>query len=719
MVRVLAALLLSAAAGSAGTYFLVTSHRIATASPNLPNTPASPPPTTASVAGADRTAQRSAVYKLAADADASAIAELTREAAAAASSPLSAFRIRVLLTRYAELDPRRAVELGHELRAPAEVLGPLYAEWTVADPARARAALAEVDDPLLATTIGLAMFTALGGDERALREIAAELPPGAERGFLVRAVAALAETTPAKALDHALALVDSGLGGIALQRIATTWARQDVAAALAASDGIAAADSRATFRNAVLREWAQFDLDEVFRYFGALDAESQESLAALGVLREIAQLDPQRTLELVAELPLTVRAGVEQAAIQSLAQRDPSAALRYASRLPPGRQQQLARQSIARAYGKHDPAAALAWARATGVRDNLFAAIAGAAISDPALAFEEIATLPVADRPAAVQRIVSTALGDRGTNVAALAEEMLALDTPVETQFGPGGSFGNLLGFWASRFPTAALEWTISRGERLPPGAFASLAASVARSDVATAERYLAQVPAQARFSWLQGIAQSYAQTDPSAAASWVEQYRADAVYPTAVAHIAQSLARLDAPAAAELLDRVGESGAGDTQALSMAGQSVGRAWARTNALAAAEWARRSASDATRSSALGGVANVWATDDYPAAKSWILRLPAGAARDSALAPLLARSGITGGFDAALLDAFSSDAARQSALQGAVLGTARSNPADARLIAARYVAPEQREQVERSIASIERMQSTGPIFFSSD
>ena len=721
--RSLPALILAAAAGAAVTYFFVSSPdpadsaALARAEPTQSRAPA------ASAAGSTTTAiaERAAVYADAAQANAAALARRAREAAAEPPSPLRTFKLGVLLARYAELDPARAIALGRELRVPTETLGPLYAAWAAVDPARARAALAALDDPVAATAIGLAMFAALGGDEAALRQIAADLPSGAERGFIVGAIAAAAAANPAIALDQALALTESGLSGLAVQRVATAWARSDIRTALAAGDGIADPDLRATFKNAVLREWAQFDLDAVFAYYLELDVESQEELAALGALREVARLDPYRALELSASLPASMRIGVEQAALASLAQRDPEAALQYVTRLPPGQQQQIVRQSLARAYGKQNPEAALAWARATGVRENLFGVLGGIAVTNPQLAFEVLATVPEVDRTRAAQSVVQNAMNDRGTNLAALAEGMLALGDVADGPYGGRGTVGMLLSVWASRSPSTALEWTFTNAERVPPAAFSTLGASVARNDLAAAEQYLARVPTAARFAWIQGMSQSYAQTDPSAAAVWVEQFRNEPVYPAAVAQVAQGLARLDAQAAAGLLDRIRDTISTDPQTMWNAGRNVGQAWARTDAPAAAAWAQRFAgNDEQRATPLNAVTSVWAGNDYPAARSWALRLPAGPGRDAALGALLANARTSGELDTSLLPAFSTDTSRENAVLGAIYRIAPRNAADARQVAERHLtSPERRQQAERTIGQMERESTVGPTFFMSD
>ena len=720
--RSLPALILAAAAGAAVTYLLVPSPDPGNSVP-LPQADATPSrasPAPAAGAATTGIADRAAVYANATRADVAALVRQAREAAAEPPSTLRTFKLDVLLARYAELDPPRAIALGRELRVPTDMLATLYADWAAADPARARAALAALDDPVAATTIGLAMFTALGGDDIAMRQIAADLPSGAERGFIVGAIAAAAATNPAVALDQALELTESGLSGVAVQRVATAWARSDVRTALEAGDGIADPDLRATFKNAVLREWAQFDLDSVFAYYVELDVESQEELAALGALRDIARLDPYRALDLSASLPASVRVGVEQSALASLAQRDPEAALQYVSRLPPGQQQQIVRQSLARAYGKQNPDAALAWARATGVRENLFGVIGGIAITNPQLAFEVLATVPTADQPRAAQSLVQSVMNDRSANYAALVEGLLALDATVEDPYGGRGSVGMLLGAWASRSISTALEWTLTNAERVPPAAFSTLGATVARNDLSAAEQYLAQVPAPARTAWIQGMAQSYAQTDPSAAAAWVEQFRTDAAYPVAVAQIAQSLARLDPIAAASVLDRARDS-ATDPQTMWSAGRGVAVAWARTDAPAAAEWARRFArDDDQRALPLSAATEVWASNDYAAARSWALRLPAGPVRDAALGSLLRNTRGSSELDTSLLPAFSTDTSRQNAVLGAIYGIARRSPADARQAAERHLtSPEQRQQAERSISQMERERTSGPTFFVSD
>jgi hypothetical protein len=239
----------------------------------------------------------------------------------------------------------------------------------------------------------------------------------------------------------------------------------------------------------------------------------------------------------------------------------------------------------------------------------------------------------------------------------------------------------------------------VANAGRVPASAFQAASRYVADNDLAAAERLLAQIPSENRTAWLQGIAQSYARNDAKAGAAWVARLRGDPAYPSAVSAIAQTLARVDGPAAAALLDGVTERGPA-AQALAGATNGVAAAWARTDPLAAAEWARGIGGDERGAQALSSVAQVWGDRDYAAARAWTLGLPAGPARDAALRPLL----MTGGnVETSLLASFSSDVTRQTAVMTAATQIAGRDPKEARALVDRYVTlPALREQADRAL-----------------
>jgi hypothetical protein len=702
MNRALLALVIGAAAGAATTYYFVGERAVrAAAAPRGSElrTPAAgvraEPATSSSIRAA--TAERAALQQRAADADAGDLERLIAAVSAQAPATSPELALDVLLTRYAELDPERAIEIARLHTVDDSLLASLYATWAVQNPAGALAALSSVDDPIEATAVGLAMLPALGGDEHASKQVVAALPIGADYDFQIAAIAADAASDPAAALDRALGSSDSALSELALERVAAVWARQDVRSAVARADSIDDEALRTSFLNAALREWAKFDAAGALDYFVTLDAEHQQQVATMSGLRDAARLEPLRALEIAGALPGSIRGAIEQAAMQSLAQRDPELALRHVGRLPPGRQQAV-RQIIARTYGEKDPAAALAWAEASGQPSDLIGVLGGIARKDVSRAFDVALNISGAQRPQALQAVVAQASRDRGADLPDLAERLLAIDDPNVQRNG----MQTLMQVWPTRAPDSAVAWLMRNGDRVPATAFQGVAVYLGQNDLAAAERYFTQIPSTARSAWLQGVAQGFAQIDPSAAAAWIDQFRSEPGYGTAAGAIAQRLASLDAPAAARLLDTLSDQPAGASM-IQIAASQVANRWAADDPLAAAEWARRLASDEARRSALAGVAQTWAANDFDAARDWAVRLPSGSIRDTALGPLLAAGATKGPLNAALLNAFSDDRAREQGVSQAIFAVAQRDPTEAQALIARHITdPARRTQLERAV-----------------
>jgi hypothetical protein len=709
MYRALLPLVVGATGGALLTYYLTRE-----AAP--PSPAAQPPPIRAAAAPAPAgagsgkvTAERAEAYRLAADADAATLERLLARAAARPASAEREFALGVLLVRLTEIDAERAAELARRSGASDELLADVYAAWARSDPAGALAGLAGIDAPGLATALALAMLPALGGDEHALNQLLAALPPRAERAFRLTSLADLAERSPADAFEQSLAMDDAGMRGIAIERVAAAWARIDARAALARIEDIDDEQLRSTFHVGVLREWARFDTDGIFEYFAALDPANLEELAGIGMF-EAARMEPERAFEFADTLPPAIARNMRQSAVRALGERDPVTALRYLDRLPIGQRQQL-RQTIARSYGQKQPDAALEWARASGSAGDLSAVLGGIAQRDPNRALDVALALPGARERATAVQSVAAALGNvRGADAVTVADRLVALaDEPVRNV-----GMTRLMQAWPTREPERALDWLMTNAQRAPAAAFQGVARVLGATDPAAAARYYAQVPADMRQQWLQSAAQSYAQTDPLAARDWVAQYRGEPGHVAATAAVAQNLARVDAPAAAQLLDSIA-AGPQDPGSLGAAARAVAGNWAQSQPLAAAEWAAQLRNGAGRSTALAASADAWASKDYAAARDWTMRLTAGEARDVALGSLLGNSA-AGELDSALIAAFSTAAARERAVLNALRTVGARNPAEARTLIDRYIAsPAQREQAERILEQARVLPPLPPVF----
>ena len=634
------------------------------------------------------TADRADLYRKAAAADAPELAALIRTAAQRPPGVERTFALNVLLARYAELDPKAAVAAAAGF--DAELRAPLYAAWAVADPASALAALADVDDRAAARTIAAALVPALGGDDHALREVAAAVPFGVESSVYADALTARADATPAIAFHQAMALTDLAARSQALEGIAQRWVLLDPRAALAAADEVTDPFLRQPFLTNVARAWARIDPDASLGYLKSLGTSVRQDVL-MSMASPLAEARPREVIELANSIVTPTSLSLRGMAIQALANQDPALALREAETLPAGGQRESMLAVIARSYGARSPDAALEWARASGEPSRIAGVLQGIAQRDPGRAFDlAVALESPRQRAQAVQSVV---MGAGVPKDGSVADRVLALtDVDLRTS-----TLRTLLSMWSSVAPDAAVEWLVAHQVSDAPGSYSQVAQQLARGNPARATDYTTRIPAAARSEWIQGVAGGFAQTDPEGGAQWLAQYRGDPAYSAAAGSVAAGLARTDPPAAARLL-----ATAADPQAAAQGAYAVATQWAQRDPGAAAAWAADYDASVSGPLALPSVVATWAQTDPAAARAWTLRMPSGAARDAALGPLLTTTA-PDTVDAALLDAFSNPQMRdQAAVNAAMRLGSRDRLAAARFLDTHVTDERLREQAKRNL-----------------
>jgi hypothetical protein len=152
------------------------------------------------------------------------------------------------------------------------------------------------------------------------------------------------------------------------------------------------------------------------------------------------------------------------------------------------------------------------------------------------------------------------------------------------------------------------------------------------------------------------------AQADLRGTLSWIDSFRDDPAYETALANALRNGARNAPETVARVLDNNPEQRA---------------------ALAA------------------DLAGAWYTLDPAAAERWVLNLPRGAEQDRAIVTLLQGSAARGDIDRHLFDSLSSDVAREQAVLSSLPVLGRRNPLLGRQLIDAYIrTPEMREDAQR-------------------
>jgi hypothetical protein len=641
-------------------------------------------------------------YRRLSEASARDLAAMIEQAAAEPASTDRELALAVLLKRYSELDALGAVRLAREARVGGMALSAVYGAWARVAPAQALAALGTVESPDAAADVGFALIASLGNDAAAVGRVAAVLVArDGETPF---------ETGPTMSPVGPFGPPSRSALALMAERFAALDARHAFAVARELDDQRV----RMTIEAAALRALARSAPEEAFGHLAALGSELTQPGVLGGAITDLARADPARLLSAANGLPTELRRMAESTALRQLAERDPLAALLYLERMPAGVERQMLTQAIARSYGMHDPAAALAWARAQPGAQNLVGAvIGGIAEHDPNRAVDLALELrsPM-ERMQAIQFAAMT--GARQDSTAeAIANRLLAIDdSSVQNALAYG-----VIANWASRSPDGAMNWLLANGQRTDPNTFMQVGQHVAMRDPRAAVAYTAQVPSAAREPWIRGVAQGYAQNDPQGAIDWLGQFRGEQWYDRAATTVAMHVAQRDGAAAARIFEgldpaRIGPEG-------EQLANVIASNWANHDPAAAAEWAIERSSELGRAMAVQSVLGVWTHQDADGARQWTLQLPQGALRDRALTMLLtaAAQDASSALDGRVLNAFGSEAARQQAVLQVVQTLAYADATRARTIADTHLTePAFRAQADRMIEAARNAQQRGGIGF---
>jgi hypothetical protein len=599
----------------------------------------------------------------------------------------------------AEIDPGEAVRLAVTLALDEPQLVPVFRSLARDDAAAAWRAVGRIDEPALARSIALSLLAVLGYDAPNIERALAAIPTVGASRFEVDALGLFAADDPEAALAAAIAIPARDTRSLAIDAVVRVWAKTDPVAALARVDDLADSELRQPARYGILQQWAAQDPIAALEHFGAQEgfAFGPAGPALVPIMQQLAAADPHELLAAAARLPGQARMMAKQVALQRLALVDPGAAIAYVEREASGIERQRLLASIANGYGRTDPEAALAWARSVQppVQGLMAAVLTGMAQKDP----ERALALALAEDPfgraPTVQMVVTTAVASGATEVATLADRLLSLpDSPARQR-----ALGSLATTWAQTDSERFVSWLVANGARLPIEALRGAANVLPQQNPDIAAAYVDQVPGALRADWIAATASGYSRVDPERALVWLDRFRGEPVYEPGVAALAQQLASSDPRRAAALLESVGTNTDVARRALPV----IAMQWAQQDPVAAVQWASTLPERGGRSETLNMVMQQWARLDAQGARNWAMGLPSGSRRDQALVPVVSAIAATATPDASLLDAFSDDAMRYTALRNALFPLAQRDPDEARALVARHFTdPAQRREAEQLI-----------------
>jgi hypothetical protein len=337
------------------------------------------------------------------------------------------------------------------------------------------------------------------------------------------------------------------------------------------------------------------------------------------------------------------------------AESDPKAAASVAEATTGGENRKEAMLAVAKGWAETNLDSAVAWVKnlpVSQIRNTMLQSIAAQlAESDPRKAatmafelpgrFQIFATEQVAEKWAqtdpdgAMEWVQSLPAGQAQTRALTAVSKMLADANPQYAadmvNLLPQANRSQFLEYiahsWAQNDLSAAIEWAQKIEGRDREVALRGVCEQWTESDPKAAANFMQQ----SRPDLLASIGMTWGRNDPNAALEWADQLadkkQQESVYVSIMAGWA-----LNAPA--DAANFVAKLPAGDLQ--NSAAKAIVSRWAENDPATAASWASNFPEGQTRQVAFQDIVLQWGKIDPDAAATWLNTLPTGGSRDTAI-----------------------------------------------------------------------------------
>jgi hypothetical protein len=497
---------------------------------------------------------------------------------------------RMLFARWAETDPRGALEFARRTRSTygeSTALG----EWAAADPPAAIAWLQA-------------------------------LPPGPDRDMLVPSVMpALARVDPARAFEILRENPGEKSGGHHHLEVILRWASKDLPAARTAVEGMRPGYARHSSMAALASGWAKFDPDAALSWALELPDQDARRWVIEAAIRNAENLDIETTTAKAKALPDERDQSALLASLVGVAaKRDPEEALALLGEISTTEMRESATTSVIYAIMRTDidRAAALAETLAGRSADQPIIEVAERLkFTDPARAAALSLKISSGSSNSPLGGVLTTWLNTSPDAALAWIEKT---KLPQNAAWRARDSFAR----WAGENPSAAtaLVEARSNSENIKWAVNAAIQGIAAKDPKAAAEMAVSKAAAIIDASALSAIGSNWAQKDPKTGSAWVMSLPQTPQHHSATWGFTNAWAAADPTAAAAWIDRLQPGTTRDSATSAFSGVT-----ARTDPEAALQWAATIQKEGIRNDAMNQVLRTWAEREPAAVKKWIASQP--------------------------------------------------------------------------------------------
>lgn len=444
-----------------------------------------------------------------------------------------------------------------------------------------------------------------------------------------------------------------------MQAIGARWAEEDpaAAAAFAAKQGGNRWGS-SELLDGVIDKWASVDLRAALAWVGTQPGGRQLNLIQ-SLTQSVARRDPAAALDILKTQPGSSQmTWLFHQVFEQWAQRDPAGAARTAEALDPGTTRDRALASVASSWGGQDPAAAAAWAETfpdKAKKNTLLTSMAMAWVEvDPKAVIQwagnvaepslhqnilgaAISKLAQSDLESAKAQLLSIASGQERDNLVVQVTMAVANQDPKTAlslleMIPAGPQRVNATMSTATQLATIEPELAAKLFLSLPAtqisGQISQFVANLATAKIDFAREWVDQIEdGPLRAQAVRSIASVMSRSDPRSAADWLLKIQPSADFGWLFGSWSRNAPKDVLQWAAELPDGEAKRAAQVSVVQSMV-------WADLEQ-ARTIFTRDLGSEAQISTA-SNLANQWANRDLGTARAWAESLPPGGTRQNAL-----------------------------------------------------------------------------------
>lgn len=550
-------------------------------------------------------AQTEALYVIAGRSSSAELQDLIYDAARIEERLDRGAALQILFLRLTELDPMSAVAIA---QSPAFVneKGFEYAVWENWGRIDLDAALAAAKQMSGADRhrAARALYASLRGiDDTRAQYIETSLGIAPDRNAQMLRIAALAESNPVEALAY-------------VETFSNQQERLQYVGSLA------------------MTLMQRFGFEQASQYATLLQDGSSRQVYESTLNNLQARRDPTAALEQVLAGPVTNRTrGAAIQAYQQLLAQDLDAAEAWYRRTEDRDLKQNFAHFLARSMTTKDPQRAIAWAKSedpNGASQLLNVVLTQVAERDPETALLEAQAMPhYGMRRSALSSIINkTANGDP-----ARAAQLLTLlgDTGHRQEL-----VATVAQHWGRRDWRAALDWVESSDVPNRRAAINSVGMALLRTDLDSAEAFLARVPSESSTALRLDIATRYAeQRSVDRAAQFISQFENEADYPQLLASVATAAAVNEPDAALDFAQRIGDDRLRDGVLSTVLSQQSLR-----DPQGALQRLDLMSTEQGRLTATQRIINTWQRQDLDGALTYVTNMQSGPTRDHGLSAII-------------------------------------------------------------------------------